>query len=74
MKTNLNKIRILFLLLSITACQRYDFDKEMTEKVICIISDNDFVYTGCTILRRKNLQDIYQLTVGGLYTSTRMWK
>ncbi|MCD7900365.1 MAG: DUF4361 domain-containing protein [Bacteroides sp.] len=65
MKTNLNKIRILFLLLSITACQRYDFDKEMTEKVICIISDNDFVYTGMHDLTQEESAGHISINCGG---------
>ena len=48
MKTIIKKAGILYMALSfgLTSCETFDFGQEMGQKVICIIRDDDLVFTG----------------------------
>ena len=46
MKTMIKKAGYFLAMFALAACEPFDFEQEMGQKVICIISDNDLVYTG----------------------------
>ena len=55
MKTMIKKAGYFLALLALTACESFDFEQEMGQKIICIISDNDLVYTGMHDLRKYRI-------------------
>lgn len=65
MKTILNKISFFLAVLCVTACEPFDFDQEMGQKTICIISDNDLVYTSMHDLNEAESTGYISINCGG---------
>ena len=62
MKTMIKKAGYFLAMFALAACEPFDFEQEMGQKVICIISDNDLVYTGMHDLNQSESTGyIYQL-------------
>ena len=62
MKTMIKKAGYFLAMFALAACEPFDFEQEMGQKVICIISDNDLVYTGMHPQPiRKHRISFYQL-------------
>ena len=53
MKTMIKKAGYFLAMFALAACEPFDFEQEMGQKVICIISDNDLVYTGMPDLNQS---------------------
>ena len=73
MKTMIKKAGYFLALLALTACESFDFEQEMGQKIICIISDNDLVYTGMHDLNETESTDISPSTAAVPFESTGMW-
>lgn len=65
MKTMIKKACYSLILLGLAACEPFDFDQEMGQKTICIISDNDFVYTGMHDLNETESTGYISVNCGG---------
>ncbi len=66
MKTMIKKAGYLLALLGLTAaCEQFDFDQEMGQKIICIISDDDLVYTGMHDLSQSESTGYISVNCGG---------
>ena len=65
MKTIIKKAGYFLALLSLAACEPFDFDQEMGQKMICIISDNDLVYTGMHDLNESESTGYISVNCGG---------
>ena len=70
MKTMIKKAGYFLALLALTACESFDFEQEMGQKIICIISDNDLV---CTTSTKQKVPDISPSTAAVPFESTGMW-
>ena len=70
MKTMIKKAGYFLAMFALAACEPFDFEQEMGQKVICIISDNDLVYTTST---NPKAPDIFLSTVAARSKSTGMW-
>lgn len=67
MKTTIRKAYCLYglMLFGMTACETFDFEQEMGQKVICVISDDDFVYTGMHDLNEQESTGYISINCGG---------
>ena len=65
MKTMIKKAGYFLALLALTACESFDFEQEMGQKIICIISDNDLVYTGMHDLNETESTGYISINCGG---------
>ena len=67
MKTIIKKAGILYMALSfgLTSCETFDFGQEMGQKVICIISDDDLVFTGMHDLNEPESTGYISVNCGG---------
>lgn len=65
MKTMIKKAGYFLAMLALTACESFDFEQEMGQKVICIISDNDLVYTGMHDLNQAESTGYISINCGG---------
>lgn len=65
MKTMIKKAGYFLMLFGLTACEPFNFDQEMGQKVICIISDNDLVYTGMHDLNQTESTGYISINCGG---------
>lgn len=65
MKTMIKKAGYFLALLGLAACESFDFDQEMGQKTICIISDNDLVYTGMHDLNQTESTGYISINCGG---------
>lgn len=65
MKTMIKKAGYLIALLGLTACEPFDFEQEMGQKVICIISDADYVYNGMHDLNQPESTGYISVNCGG---------
>ena len=65
MKTMIKKAGYVLALLSLVACEPFDFKQEMGQKVICIISDNDLVYNNMHDLNQEESTGYISVNCGG---------
>lgn len=65
MKTMIKKAVYFLSLLGLAACESFDFDQEMGQKIICIISDGDMVYTGMHDLNQAESTGYISINCGG---------
>lgn len=65
MKTIIRKTAYFLALLGLAACEPFDFDQEMGQKTICIISDNDLVYAGMHDLNDAESTGYISINCGG---------
>lgn len=65
MKTIIKKTSYFLLLLGLTACEPFNFDQEMGQKTICIISNDDLVYTGMHDLNQTESTGYISVNCGG---------
>lgn len=67
METIIKKVCILYMASSfgLTSCETFDFNQEMGEKVICIISDDDLVFTGMHDLNEPESTGYISVNCGG---------
>ncbi|MCY6357492.1 DUF1735 domain-containing protein [Bacteroides thetaiotaomicron] len=65
MKTMIKKAGYFLAMFALAACEPFDFEQEMGQKVICIISDNDLVYTGMHDLNQSESTGYISINCGG---------
>ena len=65
MKTMIKKAGYFLAMCALAACEPFDFEQEMGQKVICIISDNDLVYTGMHDLNQSESTGYISINCGG---------
>lgn len=65
MKTIIKKAGYFLTLLGLAACQPFDYEQEMGQKTICIISNSDLVYTGMHDLSQTESTGYISVNCGG---------
>lgn len=65
MKTMIKKAGYMLVLLGLTACEPFDFNQEMGQKTVCIISNSDLVYTGMHDLNQIESTGYISVNCGG---------
>ena len=65
MKIMINKACYFLAMFALAACEPFHFALEMGQKVICIISHNDFVYTGMHDLNQSERTGYISINCGG---------
>lgn len=65
MKNMIKKAGCFIALFGLASCEPFDFEQEMGQKVICIISDDDYVYTGMHDLNKPESAGYISVNCGG---------
>lgn len=67
MKTIIKKTGFLYLLslLGLTACETFDFEQEMAQKIIYVLSNDDMVFTGMHDLNEPESTGYISINCGG---------
>lgn len=65
MKTIIRKAGYFLALFGLVACESFDFSQEMGQKTICIITNDDMVYTGMHDLNQTESTGYISINCGG---------